>query len=105
MTEDLKITDVYAEISDSGKRLLISMTHSSEITGANREAMLLSSALEEPQFDKAMEELRQRGLVETGKMEGKIGERHFVIGEGDRFRLASNIRKAIFKDILKMRPQ
>jgi hypothetical protein len=105
MTENIEITDIFKKISDPAKKLLISMTYPSEITGANKPAMLFSSDLEESQFDKAMEELRQYGLIETGKLEGQLGkEKHFVIGEGDRFRLAPNVRKAIFKDILKMKP-
>lgn len=103
MTENIGIMDIFKKVSDPAQKLLISMTHFSEV-GGKKDSVLATSGLESEQLDKALEELRQFNLVQTGKVLTEGRKQTFVVGEGERFRLAPQVQEAIFKDILKMKP-
>lgn len=103
MTENISISDIFSKLTTPSQKLLISMTHFSEL-GGKRDGILATSGLENEQFDEAVEELKQFNLIQTGKLLTEGTEQSFVVGEGDRFRQAPNIQEAVYKDILKIEP-
>ena len=103
MTESIGIIDIFNKLSDSSKKLLISMTHFPEL-GGKKDAVLAASGLENEQFDKAIEELKQFNLIQSGKLQTDGTEQSFVIGRGERFRQAPNVQVAVYKEILKIEP-
>jgi hypothetical protein len=103
MTESISLSEIYSKLSTPAKKLLISMTHFSEL-GGKRGGILATSGLESEEFNKAAEELKQFNLIETGKLLSEGTEQSFIVGEGDRFRHAPNVQEAVYKDILKIEP-
>lgn len=103
MAENIEITDTFKKLSEPARKLLIAMTHLQEF-GGTKPAILAGSGFENEQFDKAIEELKQFNLAQSGKISIDDEKRSFIVGEGDRFRQAPGVQEAVYKDILKMEP-
>ncbi len=103
MAENITVADIFKNLLNSSKKLLISMTHFSEL-GGKRDGVLATSGLEDEQFNKAIEELKQFNLIQTGKLLIEGREQSFVVGEGDRLRQVPQVQEAVYKDILKIEP-
>ncbi len=92
---ELSVNEVFSSLSGEGQKLLISMCHPAEI-GVKKETIVAFSGIEEEKLDSVMEELSERGLLESGSLEkGK-----FVIGEGNRYRLPPKVKEQVLRDIL-----
>ena len=92
----LPVTEIFSTLSDEGQKLLISMCHPAEI-GANKDAIMAISEIEEGKLDSIIGELSGRDLLESGSLE----EGKFVVGEGDRYRLLPKVKEQVLSDILK----
>lgn len=101
MTEQIGITDIFKKVSLNSQKLLLSMAHFSE-NGAKKTGAIATSGLEAEELDKALNELKQFNVIQYGSVLTEGHEQTFVIGEGERFRLAPDAKESVYKDILKM---
>lgn len=95
---ELVVKEVFRTLSGNAKKLLIAMCHPTDV-GAKKDAITANSDLGGKELDDAMRELRERDLLQSGKLEG----REFIIGEGDRHRLPPGVRKQTLKDIVEVK--
>lgn len=90
------LSEFFSGLSDEGRKLLMSMYVPPE-TGLTKETIADLSEIGGRDLDSAMEELNERGLLESGVLE----EGQFVVGEGDRYRLPLEVCEQVLRIVFK----
>ncbi|MEK7154510.1 MAG: hypothetical protein AAB697_00105 [Patescibacteria group bacterium] len=99
--EDKDISEIFESLSPQGQQLLISMAHPSTVSGAPLQVVLVTSGLENQDFDKALAELTKRNLIRKGRLEKSQGRNTLVENpNGDRLALSKEVKKGVLTQIL-----